>query len=125
MMPKSIYCNGYMLLNNEPMSKSTGNFFTIAECIRDFGVDATRLTLADCGDTLDDANFLTDMANNSILKLFTFENWIKDNIKASVPENFDFTDAQQNQDLWDLIFENAVNQSIQNTAQYYEEMKFK
>jgi leucyl-tRNA synthetase len=107
------------------MSKSTGNFLTISECIKEFGVDATRLTLADSGDGLDDANFETDMANACLLKLFTFENWIKENIKANIPENFDFTDAQQNQDLWDLILENAVNQSIKNTTQYYDEMKFK
>jgi len=29
MMPKSIFCNGYTLLNNMKMSKSTGNFITM------------------------------------------------------------------------------------------------
>ena len=62
------------------MSKSTGNFLTIRDCIEKFGVDATRLTLADSGDSLDDANFETEFANNAILKLFTFEEWIKKNI---------------------------------------------
>lgn len=33
MMPKSIFCNGYMVLNNEKMSKSSGNFLTIKDCI--------------------------------------------------------------------------------------------
>lgn len=93
MMPKSIFCNGYMLLNKEKMSKSKGNFMTMADCIDKFGVDATRLTLADSGDSLDDANFETEMANSCILKLFTFEKWIQDNIAASIPQNFDFTDA--------------------------------
>merc|ERR1719409_2054743 len=32
MMPKSYYCNGYMVLNKEKMSKSTGNFLTIKDC---------------------------------------------------------------------------------------------
>jgi leucyl-tRNA synthetase len=32
-MPKSIYCNGYMVLNNEKMSKSTGNFLTLRDCV--------------------------------------------------------------------------------------------
>lgn len=75
-MPKSIYCNGYMVLNNEKMSKSTGNFLTLRECISKFGADATRMTLADAGDGLDDANFDTDVANATILKLFTLEKWI-------------------------------------------------
>ena len=47
MMPKSMFCNGYMVLNKEKMSKSTGNFLTIRQCVQKFGVDATRLTLAD------------------------------------------------------------------------------
>lgn len=62
------------------MSKSTGNFLTVRDCIEQFGVDATRITLADAGDGLDDANFETDVANASILKLFTFEKWIVDHI---------------------------------------------
>lgn len=76
MMPRSFYCNGYMVLNNEKMSKSSGNFLTIRDCINKFGVDSTRITLADAGDGLDDANFDTDVANATILKLFTLEKWI-------------------------------------------------
>jgi len=76
MMPRSFYCNGYMVLNNQKMSKSTGNFLTVKDCINKFGADATRITLADAGDGLDDANFDTDVANASILKLYTLEKWI-------------------------------------------------
>jgi len=74
-----------MVLNNEKMSKSTGNFLTLGDCIDKFGVDATRVTLADAGDGLDDANFDTDDANSMILKLFTFEKWIQDKIKDNIP----------------------------------------
>jgi len=28
-MPRSIFCNGWVLVNGAKMSKSTGNFFTI------------------------------------------------------------------------------------------------
>ena len=76
MMPKSYYCNGYMVLNKEKMSKSTGNFLTIKDCITKFGADATRVTLADAGDGLEDANFDTMVANASIMKLYTLEKWI-------------------------------------------------
>jgi len=95
MMPKSIYCNGYMVLNNEKMSKSTGNFLTLADCISQFGVDATRMTLADAGDGLDDANFASEVANSMILKLTTFEKWMQDNIKAIIPSgSVDFAEAK-------------------------------
>lgn len=113
-MPKSLYCNGYMILNNEKMSKSTGNFLTVKDCIGKFGVDATRITLADAGDGLDDANFETDVANAVILKLYTLEKWLQDNIKAALPEEgIDFAEHRANIDLWDGIFENAINHAIE------------
>jgi len=97
MMPRSFYCNGYMVLNNEKMSKSTGNFLTVRDCIEKFGVDATRITLADAGDGLDDANFDTDVANATILKLFTLEKWIVENIKSTIPEgSIDFAEHRAN-----------------------------
>lgn len=117
MMPQSMYCNGYMVLNKEKMSKSTGNFLTLADCIKKFGVDATRLTLADAGDGLDDANFDTDVANSIILKLFTFERWIQDNLKAIIPSgSVDFAACKAECDLWDNIFENTINGAIQKTG---------
>lgn len=126
MMPKSFYCNGYMVLNNEKMSKSTGNFLTVRDCIRRFGVDPTRMTLADAGDGLDDANFDTDVANASILKLYIFEKWLQDNIKSSIPDGkVDFKKHAQNLDLWDQIFLNAINNAIEKATQNYEEMKYK
>ena len=45
------------------MSKSTGNFMTLGQCIDEFGTDASRIALADAGDTLDDANFDKNVAN--------------------------------------------------------------
>ena len=69
-MPKSYFCNGWMRLNNEPMSKGRGNFISLIDCIEKYGADATRFTLAVSGDTLDDGNFRAEDANASILKLF-------------------------------------------------------
>lgn len=46
------------------------------ECIDMYGVDATRMTLADAGDSLDDSNFDEMVANSSILRLYVFEKWI-------------------------------------------------
>lgn len=125
-MPRSFYCNGYMVLNNEKMSKSTGNFLTIRDCINKFGCDATRITLADAGDGLDDANFDTDVANATILKLYTLEKWIQENIKNAIPEgHIDFGPYRANLDLWDNIFENAINSAITNATQNYDEIKYK
>ena len=62
------------------MSKSTGNFMTMNQCIKKFGSDASRIALADAGDTLDDANFDEAVANQAILKLFNFEQWVDNNL---------------------------------------------
>ena len=68
------------------MSKSLGNFRTMKDCIERYGVDATRIALADSGDGLDDANFDENVANAAILKLFVLEKWINDEIKRHIPE---------------------------------------
>ena len=77
---RSYFCNGWLLLNGEKMSKSTGNFKTLREVMDTFGVNAMRIALADAGDGLDDANFETETANQAILKLCVLERWMKTNV---------------------------------------------
>ena len=76
------FCNGYLMINNAKMAKSTGNFLTIDDCIKQYGTEATKLTLADAGDGLDDANFDKAVANASILKLYVLDQWIQEHIPA-------------------------------------------
>lgn len=76
-MPKAFFCNGHVQLNNEKMSKSTGNFLTVDDAIKQFGADATRFACADAGDSLDDANFAIATANAAILSLTTEEDFIQ------------------------------------------------
>eukprot|EP00835_Amoeboradix_gromovi_P004038 NODE_294_length_11497_cov_0.618530.p1 type:complete len:963 gc:universal NODE_294_length_11497_cov_0.618530:10273-7385(-) len=73
--PKSIRSNGHLLLNSNKMSKSTGNFLTLNDCLLKYGSDATRFTLADAGDLVEDANFQESTANSVILRLFTQLEW--------------------------------------------------
>lgn len=126
MMPKSIFCNGYLVLNGEKMSKSTGNFMTIRDSIAQFGVDATRITLADAGDSLDDANFETEVSNAAIMKLFVLEEWITKNIKATIPDGkVDFASSKANLDMWDNMFINTINRNIELATQMYDKMQYK
>ncbi|KAJ3329065.1 cytosolic leucyl tRNA synthetase, partial [Kappamyces sp. JEL0680] len=76
--PRGVRVNGHLLLNNEKMSKSTGNFMTMRDCLEKYGADATRFALADAGDGLEDANFMEKTADDAILKLFTEREWIED-----------------------------------------------
>jgi len=60
------------------MSKSEGNFLTLAEAVEKFSADGTRLCLADSGDSIEDANFIESTADAGILRLYNFIEWIKD-----------------------------------------------
>lgn len=47
--PHGIRVNGHLPLNGEKMSKSTGNFLTLADMVNKYGADASRIALADAG----------------------------------------------------------------------------
>lgn len=73
--PLSMRANGHLMLNGEKMSKSTGNSLTLRDSLDKFGADATRVTLADAGDSIEDANFEETTANAAILRLKTLLEW--------------------------------------------------
>lgn len=76
--PKAIRANGHLLLNSAKMSKSEGNFLTLSEAVEKFSADGMRLCLADAGDTVEDANFVENVADAGILRLYTFIEWVKE-----------------------------------------------
>lgn len=49
----------------------------MSEAVERFSASGTRLALADAGDTLEDANFLSDTANKGLLRLHTQIEWTK------------------------------------------------
>lgn len=124
MMPRSFFCNGYIMLDGDKMSKSKGNFLTLRDCLNEYGSDATRIALADAGDTLDDANFERTVANSAILKLYVLEDWIKANLQKHIPEGFDYSTKEQ-YDSFDLIFENEINEGLRLVKHEYERMRFR
>jgi len=68
--PKEYFVNGHLLLNGKKMSKSTGNFLTMRDCIDKFGSNATRLALANSFvDETNDGDFRTEFANAAVVKL--------------------------------------------------------
>ena len=71
--PRGFYCNGFINVDNEKMSKSKGNFFTMEQVVQEFGADACRLACGQAGDTINDANFSRDVANAGILQLSSLE----------------------------------------------------
>lgn len=128
MLPRSIFTNGYILFNGAPMSKSKGTFRTVVDIINEYGADASRLALADCGDGNDDANFLTDLANSNVNRLYSFENFLKALIKEgnwTKDTKFGDLDNLVFTDKFDIIFENNMNLLVEETKTAFENMKYK
>nr|XP_027198028.1 leucine--tRNA ligase, cytoplasmic-like [Dermatophagoides pteronyssinus] len=68
--PSSFFVNGHVMLDSAKMSKQTGNFLSLEASVCEFGADATRVALADAGDSCEDANFERQTAVSAIMKLY-------------------------------------------------------
>lgn len=84
--PQKIFTNGHIMLNSAKMSKSDGNFLSVEDALRKFGASATRMCLASCGDTNEDANFEESNSNAFVLRLYTLVKAVED---LRVPEDMD------------------------------------
>ncbi|KAK9450437.1 uncharacterized protein V1518DRAFT_413846 [Limtongia smithiae] len=118
--PRGIRTNGHLLLNNEKMSKSTGNFMTLSDIVHKFGADCARIALADAGDTFEDANFDESNANAMILRLYTLREWCEEQIK-----NLDSLRTGRCDTFLDLAFENEMNVLVESTLKNYTNAFYK
>lgn len=118
--PKAFRVNGHLLLNNEKMSKSTGNFMTLRQTVQKYGADAARIAWADAGDTVEDANFDEANANAAILRLYTLREWTEDIINGKE----DLREGEADT-FFDKAFNNEMNQLIETTYKNYESATYK
>ncbi|TFL03231.1 hypothetical protein BDV98DRAFT_527824 [Pterulicium gracile] len=118
--PLSFRTNGHLMLNGKKMSKSTGNFLTLKEAVRKFGADATRLSLADGGDSVEDANFDEMTANANILRVHTLLAWCEETLGA-----LDTLRQGPKNSYHDQVFEQEINELINITQSHYESTHYK
>lgn len=118
--PRGFRCNGHIMLNSEKMSKSTGNFRTLRQAIEEFSADATRFSLADAGDGLDDANFVFDTANAAILRLTKELTWMEELLAAESSLRTGPASSYA-----DHVFENEMNIAVKMTEQHYKDFMFR
>ncbi|GAA5840879.1 hypothetical protein JCM5353_002202 [Sporobolomyces roseus] len=118
--PRSMRANGHLMLNGEKMSKSTGNSLTLRDSLVKFDADATRITLADAGDSTEDANFEETTANAAILRLRTLVEWCED-----IEKNQGQLRRGEANLLWDKIFENEIDEAIEQSYQAYDKAMYK
>ncbi|RMD42489.1 hypothetical protein DV735_g2664, partial [Chaetothyriales sp. CBS 134920] len=117
--PKSVRANGHLLLNGEKMSKSKGNFLTLSQAVKKFGADATRITLADAGDGMEDANFEEKGANAAIMRMYTLKEWIEDTLKQTGLRE------ESGSVLWDQLFEDEMNKLVHESYEHYDATNYK
>lgn len=118
--PQAIRCNGHLMLNGKKMSKSTGNALTLRQAVDKFGADACRISLADAGDGIEDANFEEKSANANILRLHTLLGWCQEMI-----DNQSSLRTGPKDNFWDRVFENDLNATIEQVKGFYDGMLFK
>ncbi|PHH69050.1 hypothetical protein CDD82_107 [Ophiocordyceps australis] len=118
--PRGVRANGHLMLNGEKMSKSTGNFMTLQELVAKYGADASRIAMADAGDAVTDANFEEDVADTSILRLYTLREWCEEMVREQkelrVGETNNFQDA---------LFNNEMNSVAQEAMNQYSQTNYK
>ncbi|KAF2075235.1 hypothetical protein CYY_003453 [Polysphondylium violaceum] len=118
--PQAIRANGFVNLNGEKMSKSTGNFLTLYDSIKQYSSDGTRIALADAGDGIDDANFVNKTAESALLKIHTQNLWIKEAL-----DNIDQYVQGKPDRIQDIVFDSEMNRIIAGAEQAYENTQFR
>ena len=122
--PIKYFVNGHLLLNGEKMSKSTGNFMTLRDAINKYGSDATRFALTNSfTEGLNDGNFITDLADVAIMKLYNeieFVNQINKQFEKNSLDN-----SHNNFTLWDKIFNSEILNILKQAENYYETFSYR
>ncbi len=117
MCPKGFSCNGYITINKKKVSKSTGNFITVSELVDKYGVDVSRVVLAQSGDGTHDADFNVRDIQSVTKKLRKVRNLLE-TISTS------YQSVARNE-LACKRFIQKIIVSFRDGSEYYESMQFK
>lgn len=126
--PKSIFSNGHLMLNSAKMSKSDNNFLTVEDCISKFGASATRMCLAECGDTNEDANFIESVANAFVLKLYTFTKSVENLNETNEMEMIDKMAVEEKDKRSSFVnewFLQALSKNVSEAIKSHENMVYR
>ncbi|MBN2423242.1 leucine--tRNA ligase [Candidatus Woesearchaeota archaeon] len=113
--PKAFGLNGWVTVDSQKMSKSLGNVIPVRKMSHDFGSDASRFTVLSGGESLDDANWDTELAVAMKDKLKGILDFAKQNYNKGIYET-------RTIDEWMLA---QINLIVKETTECYEEMLFR
>jgi leucyl-tRNA synthetase len=107
------------------MSKNTGNFLTLFEAIERFSADGMRLSLADAGDAVEDANLVFEMADAGVLRLYNFLAWVEEMVELRDREGGSGFRTDAADTFADKFFVNEMNRLVELTAKNYDDTLFR
>ncbi len=113
--PKAFSVNGYVTVNGQKMSKSLGNMIPVRVMLEQFGADASRITILNGGEGIDDCNWDTGLAVATKTKLAQFLELVTTHYGKG-------RDTTQAIDEW---FESKLNSAIKNSTAAMEQMNFR
>ena len=122
--PRTIFANGWILIDGVKMSKSNGNFITIGELNGEIPCDSIRMTLADSGDDLTDANFVrSNASDNNLLKIY---DWVKHMEELCEPDKISgYRTGSNTFELIDKLFVKLIDKQIRMVIKHYNELRFR
>lgn len=104
--PRAFGVNGMLHIEGKKMSKSKGGAFYLRRALERWGADATRVTLAQGGEGLDDPGFDEDFAESAGGKLAT--------LVAAAGETWETTSEWRTVDSW---FRSVLHRAIAGAAE--------
>lgn len=122
--PRGIFTNGHLMLNTEKMSKSSGNFLTADDVITKFGVSSTRMCLAVCGDTNEDANFVEANTNAFVLKLYSYVKAIEE-LRSTHPHPEDIMKEYTEMSFADKFLIQMISSNVSLALHAHENMVYR
>lgn len=121
MWPKGFFCNGWLMVNNEKMSKSKGNFFTMADIMEKYTADTVRLACANAGDTLEDANLEEKVADDAIMNMHI----LLENVDTFMSDTSTTSDGKEDARFVDRWFANEMTRLAAEAKKHYNTMYFR
>jgi len=100
------------MLNGDKMSKSTGNFYTMRQGVDAFSADGMRVALADAGDSIDDANFVSASADSALLRMFTLLQWLEEVLAPGAKGLTEEETFVERDFFHDAVFDNAISAAV-------------
>ena len=113
--PNGYGLNGWVMVDGKKMSKSLGNFILMRELIPKYSADASRFTIMNGGEGMDDPNWDNKFAESFKVKLEQFYTFCIDHYRKG-------TDDWRSIDQW---MESVLHDTIKEVTFFMEETLFR